>query len=98
MDLLLGQLLFRLQGHRVTRSEVAHDWGSKLQWLIQRDGKVVATVPARADASYEHTDKTPGKYEIVLQLWKYVDYKKDKSGNYLNSKYIDVSNRVSYLI
>jgi hypothetical protein len=88
----------RLEGRRVIRSDVANDWGSRLQWQIVRDGKEIATVPARASASYEHPDKTPGKYEIILQLWKYVDYKKDKNGNYTTSKYIEVSNKVSYQI
>ena len=88
----------RLEGRKVVRGEVSNDWGSRLQWRVLRDGKEVAAVPARAAASYEHADKTPGKYEIVLQMWKYVDYRKDKSGNYVNSKYIDISNTVSYKV
>jgi hypothetical protein len=87
----------RLQGRRVIRGDVANDWGSRLQWVIFRDGKEVAAVNARLADSYEHPDKTPGKYEIVLQMWKYVDYRK-KDGKYVNSKYIDVSNKVSYQI
>ena len=90
--------VIRLEGRKVVRGEVSNDWGSRLQWRILRDGKEVAAVPARASASYEHADKTPGKYEIVLQMWKYVDYRKDKSGNYVNSKYIDISNTVSYKV
>jgi hypothetical protein len=31
-------------------------------------------------------------------MWKYVDYRKDKGGKYVNSKYVDVSNRVSYQV
>ena len=54
--------------------------------------------PARAEASYEHADKAPGKYEIVLQTWKYVDYKKGTDGEFTNSKFIDVSNAVTYTI
>jgi len=88
----------RLEGRKLVRGEVSNDWGSRLQWRILRDGKEVAAVPARASASYEHADKAPGKYEIVLQMWKYVDYRKDKSGNYVNSKYIDISNTVSYTV
>lgn len=87
-----------LDGHRVTRGHVSNDWGSKLQWVIRRDGKDIATVPARMDASYEHSDKTPGKYEIVLQHFKYVNYKKDAKGEYTSSKFIDISNAVSYTI
>jgi hypothetical protein len=88
----------RLEGRRVVRGEVANDWGSRLQWVVFRDGKEVAAVPARTADSYEHPDKTPGKYEIVLQMWKYVDYRKGKDGQYVNSKYIDISNKVTYQI
>ena len=88
----------KLQGHRVTRTEVTHDWGAQIRWAVRRDGKVVATVPARTDVSYEHPDKTPGKYEIVLQTWKYVDYKKGADGEFTVSKFIDISNAVSYTI
>ncbi len=31
-------------------------------------------------------------------MWKYVDYRKGKDGKFVNSKYIDVSNKVSYQI
>ena len=41
---------------------------------------------------------TPGKYEIVLQMWKYVDYKKNPAGEFINSKFIEISNKVSYTI
>ena len=88
----------QLDGRKVTRGEVAGDWGSKLQWRIRRDGKVLATVPARMEPSYEHPDKKPGKYDIVLQMFKYVNYKKDAKGEFTVSKFIDVSNTVSYTL
>jgi hypothetical protein len=88
----------RLDGRKVIRSDVVHDWGLRLQWQISRDGQVLATPPARAELAYEHPDSTPGTYEIVLQMWKYVDYKKDKDGQFLNSKFVDVSNKVSYTV
>jgi hypothetical protein len=87
-----------LEGRRVTRGAVVNDWGLRIQWEVRRDGKVVATPAARADASYEHADATAGKYEIVLQMWKYVDYKKKPDGEYVNSRFIDISNKVSYTI
>lgn len=93
------QAEIRLEGQKVIRGDVSNDWGSKLQWEIRRDGKVIATVPARADMAYEHPEKTPGQYEVVLQMWKYVDYKKDRqTREFLNSKFIDISNKVSYKI
>jgi hypothetical protein len=88
----------RLEGRKVTRSQVTHDWGLRLQWVIKRDGKVIATPAARAETSYEHPDTTPGTYEIVLQMWKYVDYKKGPDGEFTNSKFIDISNVVTYKI
>jgi hypothetical protein len=90
-----------LEARRVTRGEVTFDWGSKIQWVVKKDDKVVATVAARAQASYEHPDKTPGKYEIVLQQFKYVNFKKDGKGpdsNYIESKFVDISEPVSYSI
>ena len=57
-----------------------------------------ATPPARAEVSYELPETTPGKYEIVLQMWKYVDYKKTPAGEFVNSRYLDVSNKVQYTI
>ena len=92
------QAEIRLEGRKVVRGDVVNDWGLLLQWEIRRDGKVLAVKPARADVSYEHPDATPGKYEIVLQTWKYVDYKKTPAGEFVNSKFIEISNKVSYVI
>ena len=88
----------RLDGRRVSRGAVTNDWGLLLQWEIRRDGKVVATPAARAEPSYEHADTTKGTYEIVLQMWKYVDYRKNATGEFVNSRFIDISNKVSYTI
>ena len=83
----------RLEGRKVIRSEVSNDWASRLQWTIRRDGKPVATVAARAETAYEHTDKTPGTYEVVLEIWKYEGYTSKDHG-----KFIEISNKVSYTI
>lgn len=88
----------RLEGRRVFRSEVADDWGLRLQWEVRRDGKVIATPAARAESSYEHSDSTPGTYEIVLQMWKYVDYRKNAEREFINSKFVDVSNKITYTV
>ena len=92
------QAVIRLEGRRVIRGDVANDWGLRLQWVIRKNGQVVATPAARADASYEHPDATPGRYEIVLQMWKYVDYRKTPQGEFVNSRFVDVSNKVTYTI
>ncbi len=92
------QAEIRLEGRRVVRGDVTNDWGLRLQWVVSRDGKVVATANARTESSYEHTETEKGKYEVVLQMWKYVDYRKTPDGQFVNSKFVDVSNKVSYTI
>jgi hypothetical protein len=83
----------RLDGRKVIRTEVSNDWGSRLQWKISRDGKVVGVAPARAENSYQHSDSAPGKYEIVLELWKYEGFKAKEHG-----QFVEISNKVSYTI
>ena len=87
-----------LQGRRVLRTLVTNDWGSRLQWVVRRNGQVIATPNARPELSYEHPDTTPGRYEIVLQIWKYIDYRKTPAGEFVNSRFQDISNTVSYTI
>ncbi len=83
----------RLEGRQVIRTEVTHDWASRLQWKIARDATVVATPPARAVEPYEHPDQTPGQYEIVLEMWMYEGYKAGCQGHY-----VEISNKVGYTI
>ena len=87
-----------LEGRRLVRSEVTNDWGLKLNWVIRRNGQVVATVNARADLAYEHPDTAPGTYEVVLQMWRYVNYAKNPQGEFTQSRFVNVSNRVTYSI
>ncbi len=87
-----------LSNRKATRSAVANDWGLQLRWVVRRDGKPVATAPARTALSFQHDDATPGKYEIVLQMFQYIDYKKDPAGEYATSKFIDISNAVNYTV
>ncbi|HVX14408.1 MAG TPA: hypothetical protein VHC22_24695 [Pirellulales bacterium] len=88
----------RLEGRRAVRGEVVNDWGSRLQWQIKRDGQVLATPAARADTSYEHPDATPGEYEVVLQMWQYVNYRKTPEGEFIDSKFVDISNKLNYKV
>lgn len=87
-----------LAGRSITRSEVSNNWGTRLQWVIRRDGKEIATAPVGLDLTFEHPDTTPGKYEVVLQQFQYVNYKKDKDGKFTESKYINISEPVTYTI
>src|SRR5262245_45557433 len=84
----------RLEGRKVIRGEVSNDWASRLQWKISRDGKVIATAPARVNTTYEHAEETPGAYEVVLEMWKYEGFKvKSEHG-----KFVEISNKVNYTI
>ena len=87
-----------LNGRRVTRSVVTNDWGLRLQWEVRRNGQVIATPSARPDLMFEFADTSPGTYEIVLQMWKYVDFRKKADGEFVNSRFINVSNKVTYVI
>jgi hypothetical protein len=82
-----------LDGRKVTRGDVSNDWASRLQWKVSRDGKVIATAPARANQAYEHPEETPGAYEVVLEMWKYEGFKVKDHG-----KFVEISNKVSYQI
>jgi hypothetical protein len=88
----------QLAGRKVTRSEVTDNWGTRLQWKVSRDGKEVGTATAGLDLTFEHPETAPGKYEIVLQQFHYLNYKKDKDGKFTESKYVDISEPVSYTI
>ena len=88
----------RLRGRTVTRGEVANDWGLQLRWVVKRDGKVIANPPARADVAYEHADAAPGVYQIELEMFKYVNYAKDAAGEFTASKFVVISNSVTYTI
>ena len=85
-----------LEGRRVTRTDVTNDWGLLLQWEVRKNGQLVATANARTSAAYEHPDTTAGNYEIVLQMWKYIDYRKKPDGEFVASRFIEVSNKVRY--
>ena len=89
----------RLEGRRVIRGEVTNDWGLRLQWEIRRDGTGRRDRATRGPTSrYEHPDTAPGTYEIVLQMWRYVNYAKNPAGEFTASRFIDISNRVTYTI
>lgn len=88
----------RLKGRKVTRSAVANDWGLMLRWVVMRDGKVVATAPARADDWYELPAPAPGTYTVVLQSWKYMNYAKTPAGEFTASRFVDISSILTYTV
>lgn len=92
------QASIRLEGRRLIRSDVTNDWGLRLQWEIRRNGQVIATVNARTDTAYEHPDTAAGEYSVVLQMWHYVNYNKNPQGEFTASRFINISNVVTYRI
>jgi hypothetical protein len=87
-----------LAGRKITRSDISNDWGTRLQWKVSRDGKEVATLGAGIEPEFEFSDNTPGKYQVVLQQFQYVNYRKSADGKFTESKYIDISEPVSYTV
>ena len=67
-------------------------------WDVRHNGQVVAQVPARANADYQHPNSTPGQHEVVLQMFKFDGYAKDKYGHLTQSKFVEVAKRVGYTI
>lgn len=88
----------RLEGNRLIRGDVTNDWGSQLIWEIRRNGEVVSTVPARANDSHEMTPSGPGQYEALLRMFQYEGYEKDKDGKFTKSKFVDVSNKLTWTL
>jgi hypothetical protein len=88
----------RQEGRRLIRSDVTNDWGSQLIWEIRRNGEVTSTSAARASDSHDIAETEPGQYEAVLKMFQYEGYEKDKDGKYTKSKYVDVSNKLTWTV
>ena len=87
----------RASGWPCPRRSSAPGTGTR-RWRSSGQAPPPPPLPARADASYEHPDTTPGTYEIVLQSWKYFDYAKNPAGEFTRSQFVDISNKVTYKI
>jgi len=87
------QATINLDGRRLTRSEVSNDWGPVPAMGDQSGNGQVVRHPSmpRTGLSYEHADTAPGNYEVVLQMWRYVNYAKNPQGEFTASRFIDVS-------
>jgi hypothetical protein len=92
----LPQSTIRLDGRRLVRGHVSNDWGLRLQWKIMRGEETVATPLARVEDYHELGELPAGTYGVVLQMWKYVNYKKDKEGEFTESTYVDISNPLAF--
>ena len=88
--------VIRLDGNRLVRGHVSNDWGLRLQWKISRGEETVATSLARISPEHDLQELPPGTYGAILQMWKYVNYKKDKDGEFTASQYVDISNSIEF--
>lgn len=92
----LPQATIQLDGRQLVRGHVSNDWGLRLQWNISRGDETIETPLARIDERHTLGELEAGTYSAVLQMWKYVNYKKDKDGEFTDSKYVDVSNSLTF--
>jgi hypothetical protein len=90
------QATIRLEGTRLIRGHVSNDWGLRLQWKISRGEETIATPLARVHLHHDLGKLDAGTYQAVLQMWKYVNYRKDKEGEFTDSKYVDVSKPLAF--
>lgn len=85
----------KLEGARVTRTELADDPGFRLQFHVkQADGKTVTTAEARSTPSVELPIKTPGSFSVVLELF----YPAYKGGTGQKGEFKPVSNVLTYKV
>jgi hypothetical protein len=87
------QAKLNFDGARVTRSDVADDPGFRLQYHIQKAGKTVALVDARANKAVELPQSEAGVYGVTLELF-HPDY---KGGNAQKGGFRPISNVILYL-
>lgn len=85
----------KLEGNRLTRTDLADDPGFRLQYHIKRaDGKTVSTVEARSTPAVELEAKTAGTYSVVLELF----YPAYKGGTGQKGEFKPVSNVLTYKV
>jgi hypothetical protein len=86
------QASLTLEGTVLKRSAVKDDPGFRLQYHIQKDGKTVAAVEARAQPTLNIQHKEAGTYTVVLEVF----YPAYKGGNAQKGKFQAISNVVTY--
>jgi hypothetical protein len=64
----------KLDGTRISRTDLDDDPGFRLQYHFKKDGKTVQIVDARAMSAVEVPQKEAGTYTVVLELF-YPGYK-----------------------
>lgn len=88
----------KLEGRTLVRSDVQNDWGTRMQWRIAKEGKEVLTGVVGQDPSIDLPDLEPGKYQIVVQQFHYLNYKKSPEGKFTESKYVDICKPLEFTV
>ena len=88
----------KLEGRTVLRSEVQNNWGTRLQWRLLKEGKEIATGPVGPDSAFDLPDLQQGRYQVVVQQFHYVNYKKTPDGKFTDSKYVDICKPLDFSV
>ncbi len=88
----------KLEGRTVVRSEVQNNWGTRLQWRLLKEGKEIATGPVGPDSAFDLPDLQQGRYQVVVQQFHYVNYKKTPDGKFADSKYVDICKPLDFSV
>ncbi|MCI0459955.1 MAG: hypothetical protein L0Z62_23640 [Gemmataceae bacterium] len=84
----------KLNGTTVSRSGVKDDPGFRLQYRFARDGKEIATLDARANATTDVPRKEAGTYTAVLEMF----YPTYKPGKQQRGQFRPISNVLTYRV
>lgn len=81
----------KLDGNKLSRTEVKDDPGFRLQYHFLKEGKELATIDARANPTLELPHKEAGTYTVALEVF-YPTFK----GSGQKGEFKAVSNVISY--
>lgn len=88
----------KLEGRTVVRSEIQNNWGTRVQWRLMKEGKEVSTGVVGPDLGFDLPDLQAGRYQVVLQQFQYVNYKKAADGKFTESKYVDICKPLEFSV
>jgi hypothetical protein len=84
----------KLEGAKLTRSELDDDPGFRMQYHFKKDGKTLDTVEARGNPTLDVPHKEAGMYTVVLELF----YPEFKGGNVQKGGFRPVSDVLTYKV
>ena len=63
-----------------------------------KDGKEIAAGPFGPDPALDLPELQAGSYQVVVQQFHYVNYKKTPEGKFTDSKYIDICKPLDFKV